>query len=107
MPEVHDPHGGHHSDHHAQEEAEGQQPGKLEAGAGGGRGGAAEGGGGGGRGPGEVVLHCGVIIQDLSEEEDTESDRNRGIIVLWRKCLIRSSQHNECSQLCHVTKLQI
>ena len=106
MPEVHDPHGGHHSDHHAQEEAEGQQPGKLEAGAGGGKGGAAEGGGGGGRGAGEVVLDCGVIIQDLSEE-DTESDRNRGIIVLWRKCLIRSSQHNECSQLCHVTKLQI
>ena len=32
--------------------------------------------------------------KDLSEE-DTDPDRNRGIIVLCRKCLIRSSQHNE------------
>ena len=33
-------------------------------------------------------------LRDLSEE-DTDPDRNRGIIVLCRKCLIRSSQYNE------------
>ena len=78
MPKVHDPHGGHHRDHHAYEEAEGQQPSELEAGAGGGRGGAAEGGGGRGRGAGEVVLHGGVIIQDLSEEDTEQSQTGTG-----------------------------
>ena len=103
LPEVHDPHGGHHGDHHSDEEAQGQQPGELEAGAAGCGGGADGLRGGSGRGAAEEVLDSGVEIQDLSEE-DTDADRNRGIvIVLWRKCLIRSSRGNDCLQLCHVT----